>query len=202
VLILEGTDGSPPFLFVFLEPQMQVTKDKIRSALEVLSHASKSDYDGIEAEYFATIAKLSNDYDNYIKFNIVKNKIGNFIKAKMPSCPSCNDGRNVFIVDLNINLLFFDPFISDKENIVQLYTDTNDIYSIIDFKSPDFLSLLSFVKKENPELYYLFDNHAYCKKCKISFKGNDFIASGIGDTIPFEDIISWSKENVESNDLE
>ena len=202
MLILEGTDGSPPFPFVFLEPQMQVTKDKIRSALEVLSHASKSDYDGIEAEYFATIAKLSNDYDNYIKFNIVKNKIGNFIKAKMPSCPSCNDGLNVFIVDLNINLLFFDPFVSDKENIVQLYTDTNDIYSIIDFKSPDFLSLLSFVKKENPELYYLFDNHAYCKKCKISFKGNDFIASGIGDTIPFEDIISWSKENVESNDLE
>ncbi len=181
---------------------MAVSKDAIRKALETLSYASKDDYDGMEAEYFASIAKLTNDYHAYVRYSMVKNNLNRFTDGCTSECPKCNTSKSIYLMDLTLCETFLSPYIIEKEEKIEMYTDTNDLVSPKNFKSKEFESLLNFIKSEKPEMLYLINNHAYCVDCKISFPANKSMLEVIGKKISFDEIIDWLKNNKDTNDLE
>lgn len=181
---------------------MSQRSESIRKALEVLSHVSKEDYEGMEAEFFATVAKLSSDYESHVRYSIAKENINDYIHNNLPHCPSCGDKDSVFIASPSLELRFFSPYLDKKDEKIHMYTDTNESYLMRNYPSNEFSNFLEEVRKILPDKSYLLDEHLYCSNCKVSFPPNDFILNAWNKQVSFSDIVEWSKNKCEKNEVE
>jgi len=166
---------------------MSAAKNEIKKALELLSHISPADYEGLEAEFSITLAKLSNDYASHVKYSIACNHIENFISGNIPKCPSCNSMDNVYIAYPQVELLCFTPYLDRKNENVIFYTDITDtIYADSSKETEDPCDVKDHSKRR----------HMYCTECKTSFAENKFIKDAFNHAkrITFEEIAAWAKE--------
>jgi hypothetical protein len=173
---------------------MVSNKDALRKALEVLSHVTSEDFEGMEPEFFAAVTKLSHDYEKNVRMNIVKNNLGDYIRENMPPCPSCLAASSVVISSPSIELRYYDPYVDVKEECVMFYTDIDEVIFPKNYESEQNLNLTKAIDLHVPGLRYLLNDHAYCKDCNYSFPANDFIKTICNKNTSFNDIVKWKNE--------
>jgi len=170
---------------------MVSNKDALRKALEVLSHVTSEDFEGMEPEFFAAVIKLSHDYEKNVRMNIVKNNLGDYIRENMPPCPACLSASSVVIASPSVEMRYYDPYIDVKEEDVLFYTDIDEIFLPKNYNSEQYMNLVAAIDSCAPNLGYLINDHAYCKDCNYSFPANDFIKTVFNKKTSFNDIVKW-----------
>lgn len=171
---------------------------EIRRALEVLSHLSKDDYEGIEAELFATVAKLSADYESHVRYSVANNYIHKYIKFNLPCCPKCNDKDHILIASPTVELKFLSPYLDRRDESINMYSETEIIFSLKKYLSDEFDDFHKSVSKNLQENIYMISDHLFCSNCQVSFPPNEFVKNIWNTNLMFSDIVEWSKKYVES----
>lgn len=181
---------------------MQKNTQEIKKALEVLSHVSREDYEGMEAEFFATVAKLSADYESHVRYSIANNSIQKYIKSNIPSCPKCNDRDSVNIAAPTIELRYFTPYLDRKNEAVYMYTESDEVSAMKNYLCSNYSKFQKDVKESMPDNSYLLEEHLFCSNCRLSFPPNDFVKNIWDKKLFFSDIVEWSKNNGTEDEVE